>query len=119
MRSARHALLQVRREFAGRLVPADLLDDDRLDAALVLATDRHDAALGVDVELVLKPGRLAIQPKDVDKGGLLKQALAATRPDFVLVIGDDQWSMPIEVALWRTHCRPVDNPCHVQGVCTC
>jgi len=35
----------------------------------------------------------------VDKGGLLKQALEATRPDFVLVVGDDHSDEPAFTAL--------------------
>lgn len=54
-----------------------------------LHTNLADALQESSVELQLRPGRLSIHPKDVDKGGLLKQALQATQPDFVLVLGDD------------------------------
>ena len=44
-------------------------------------------------------GELTITPKDVDKGGLLKQALEVSRPDFVLVLGDDNSDEPAFAAL--------------------
>lgn len=51
------------------------------------------------VELHLRPGRLHVQPKGVDKGGLLRQAIEAAQPDFVLVLGDDHSDEPAFAAL--------------------
>ena len=70
------------------------------------------------VELQLGPGRLHVQPKGVDKGGLLRQAIEASMPDFVLVLGDDHTDEPAFGALadWLKGSQTV-QPSHGGG-CT-
>lgn len=51
------------------------------------------------IEILLKPGRLQCQARGVDKGGLLRQAIEAATPDFVLVLGDDHSDEPAFAAL--------------------
>ena len=70
------------------------------------------------VELQLRPGRLHVQPKGVDKGGLLRQAIEAAAPDFVLVLGDDHTDEPAFGALadWLKGSQTV-QPSHGGG-CT-
>ena len=41
------------------------------------------------VEVAIKPAKLRIAPRGVDKGVLLRHALDVVSPDFVLVVGDD------------------------------
>ena len=58
-----------------------------------------DVLQDYSVDLKLEPSRLALQPRGIDKGGLLRQAIKATAPDFVLVVGDDGSDEPAFAAL--------------------
>ena len=66
------------------------------------------------VEVVSKPFRLHVGPRGVDKGSLLRQALNAVRPDFVLVVGDDSTDEPAfsELAEFRSRHAHLANHCY-------
>ncbi|KAL1527321.1 hypothetical protein AB1Y20_015992 [Prymnesium parvum] len=69
------------------------------------------------VEISFQPGKVNVQPRGIDKGGILLQALetlfGTTGPDFVLVLGDDLTDEPAFAALhdWKTRRPPgVQSP---------
>ncbi len=66
------------------------------------------------VEVVSKPHKLHVGPRGVDKGSLLRQALGAVHPDFVLVVGDDSTDEPAfsEVAEFRSRQAHLAKDCY-------
>ena len=75
------------------------------------------------VEIALSDAELLVHPRGVDKGGLLRQLLSTqglngARPDFVLLLGDDESDEPAFAALeaWRAERPAAQAPPAAYGV---